>query len=757
MIHRYLSCILLLISFCNAANAVTRQCVEPGDFGIGGIVEVYANPSDVDAKALMRPTADEIKAHAQDSTKPLYIDSEVMKWTSTNFFTYGVGPDQNCTPGNTTCNSSRGVIKMYISGAWSPFTAAPSTPMKIDEMPECQFADCTPRFDHLANDSECFAGDGKRIVLAQDRSNTPCKISAGCSPELMADPNYVCSNPCSGYGLYGLIALSQGGKFADPNLNADVSWKPSTTSFRTFRVAPLATDVSGSCYAEIRYTDQCVIDENNPNNTSGNFICINDKNAGAQSIVSKGMLYFKIEDTHYRDNSGSYAINIVSGVYSGVGFIERTVDAFEAQMSKVTQGMYKNITGQFGFINIVRSLIYFYIVITGIMFLMGNINTTQGELVVRLFKVSLLLILISPSSFTFFNTYLFGLFTEGAQTVADIILNSTLYYNGDSSSPKFAMPEKATALSVYDIILNMVVSHALNAKIISLIFTKYCYLVLVFYPCIALIILGVIRAVMIYLTAIILAAVLLVIAPVFLTMILFQVTKQLFENWLNLLISTGMMIIAVSALLALMMTLIVSQIESLFYYKVCEQYIFSIFSKSPGYLNFYDQWFWYPTDFAQMATRFTLENILGFILIATVFEMVMVQIPQVIDALSKSQLSPLSRFSGATDKMFSMGRSTAENLRAAASVGLAAPLLWRGDNNAQFRGNILNLSKTYRSLKESKLAKLGTAIASAPTKGNQMLQGDAPHITENTEIKESITKQMEVEAEKVAAAWKRDT
>lgn len=728
MINRLLLAIFLLLSFSETAAAASfRRCIGADDFGIGGLVVVYANPLNKSATALMQQT-------------PLI--NQVMEWTSTDLYTYGIGGDPSCQAGSPNCNAKRGVLKMYVYGAWAPFTYTNS--IDLSDMPECKFLPCNPLHDSRANNSECFAGDGKTLDAKADRSNMPCKISAGGCPGL--EIGAVCNTDCSGYGLYGLIALNLGGRSDDPNLNVTTSETPSTTSFRTFRVAPLSRTADGRCYAEIYYTNQCTVDPNNPNSQTDNTICLADMNTANINIVPKGKLYFKIEDTHYQDNVGNFTVDVVSGVHTGIGFIEKTVRAFESQMGKVTKGMYENITGQFGFINIVRTLIYFYIVITGLMFIMGNINTTQAELVIRLFKVSLLLILISPTSFEFFNTYLFSFFTDGARDIAKIILDSTLYYNEDLNSPRFAMPEDATALAVYDIIIKMLISQALNAKIWALILTQYCYLVFIFYACIALLLLGTIRAVMIYLTAIMLVAVLLVIAPVFLVMILFQITKPLFENWLNLLISAGMMIVAVSALLALLMTILMNQIEHLFSYEVCEMYLFTIFSESPNWLKFYQVWWWYPRDFQSMQEHISTENVIAFILVSTVFEMVMRQIPEVIDALSESQLMPVrSLASGAADKLFSTARGAAVNARVGVTAGLdvaenvAKGANWATGNRPFFRGvaGLLGarhkIDSIHKATQESWVGKGVDMITSAPDKLDNIVSHDAPLINPHFE------------------------
>ncbi|MFI4983573.1 MAG: type IV secretion system protein [Rickettsiales bacterium] len=686
------------------------------------------------------------------------FQSQVVKWLNTNIHTYGAGQTQVCPSGATNCTPLRNVLTLTVSGAWAPLqifsessiqqlTSGTTTSDSISSYKECIFQACQPNSDPLANNSACMSGQGLTLnVGGTNLTNLPCKISAGCASN--AQLGAACSNPCNGYGLYGLIALNNNGTFADPNANAQTSMFPPSIDFRTFNV-PLTQNADGTCSAQIASTQQCYVDQSAG---ATGFTCITDTDASGQPYVPQGILYFKILDSYYQDNTGGYNITITSGSYTGMGMIERTVEAFQSQLESVTQALYVNITQQFGFINIVRATVLLYIVMTALMFMMGNLNITQGELITRLFKISIVLIVISPSSFTFFNTYLFSFVGPGAQYIGTVILNATLFYGGDPNSPLFALPPNSNALAVFDVILNLLISTQLNAKVIGLLFTKYFYLIPIFWVCMGLIFLGMLRALLIYLTSIMLLALLIVIAPLFIIMILFQFTKKLFENWMNLLIASGMMIISVNALLALMVTLLLNQIENLFSYQVCWEYIFSFFAPAPNVFNFWDFNFWYPYDLGALESTINVANVVGFLIVSLIFEMVMTEIPPIIDALSKSQFRPVSGMaSGAYKALIDSAYQARGTVSAAADLGSHTADYASGGRFATAMKRVNFIGTGYDALKKSGLDTVTKTAQGIAQAGSAMMEGDESHISTSGSALQQLDKvkrELEEEAKK---------
>ncbi len=607
---------LLTLGFNFDANAI---CYGASNFGLGGGVYVPANP-------------DEDNPAAGTNSKLLRVSprvDQVAPWVTTDndLRTTGVGKDPTCDSNKppASCKLKRGTLKIYVEGSWFPWGKDINNPGGVPK--DCGPVACSgsggTNKDKEANSSVCFSGDGQRVDKGKDEDNTPCEQKGG-------------------YGLFGLIALKNAsGIPSDPNLTAEIAKNPPNDLFRTFRVAPLQDDNDGKFFI-LDVSKQCNVQGNNAT-------CLDDVNNQNDGIVREGKLYFQIKDRHYSDNVGGYTLNIVSGVYRPKGFIEEVVTAFDDLLGKVTQGLYEKVVADTGLINIVRAFLVFYVTMYGVMFMMGLAEAKHQDMIVRLLKIGLVVTAISPGSWEFFNDHLFGLFTVGSKEIASHIIRAALYYRGGAEdSPKFIIPEDATPLSIYDIIVDMLISSAIHAKIWGLIFYNgyFWIYIIIMYVAIFFALMGIIRAVVLYFTSLMLVAILLVTAPIFIVMVLFQMTRQIFENWLQQLIAGAMMIIVLSATMTVLVIILQDQIENLFGYGVCWEYVFTIFTRDYFFLNFKDVHFWYPKTPAEIDKCVTPLNLFAFLFVAVVFDKVMSQIPQLIDALSNAQLSPISRLSG---------------------------------------------------------------------------------------------------------------
>lgn len=670
---RFLLLSLFLLVFSNHSEAQT--CIAASDFGQGGYVYVPAKPDEgAGARLLDTKTSD-----------------QVANWIATDMYTAGVGGVD--AQGNRL---RRNILKMYIDGRWYPFGNGTDASIATSangagngtqdcsvetNVPKCELLECEAPKDSRANDSVCLRGRGKTLDLGgKRRTKVPCCMDGG-------------------WGLYGMVALDRNiGRLPDPNEpSGKIARTPPNYDFRTFGVAPLRSDKEGKFF-EVTMTQQCTQD------SSAATVCLGDSNSSA-GIVAKGRLYFQVKDRHYQDNDGFYTINIVSGVYGLAGFIETTVDAFKQQVLATSTGMFELITKDWKVISIVRAMLLLYVTLFGLMFSMGMIKATQAELVIRLFKFAIVAILISDEAFEFFNMYLFSLINEGSESIAQIIYDSTLFYSDEQKDAKFILPEDASPLSIYDILVKMLISRSLHIKIWALVFVKYYVIMIPFiYVALFFILTGIIRAVVIYVTAIVLMGILLVIAPIFIAMILFQMTRELFDGWLKMFISTGMMMIVIAAVLAITVSLFTNQTENLLTYGVCWTKIIPIIADSPGFLHWGDLYFWYPSDMKQAQDHLTAKNFFAFLFIGVLFDNIMKNVPSLIDTLASSNLRPFSRFvSGAQntfDELQGKGLGLARAIPAYALKDNAA---------AQFVARKTGLADTY---KDGKLVRkgLGTKI-----------------------------------------------
>ncbi len=564
--------------------AEAKECVASYDFGQGTTFYIPSNPG------------------KQNLIVSSPSNKQVAPWVPTNFSVIGASEDEE--------NQK---LRIQVHGTWFPWGGGSIAKEEGDTstpLASCTLAACDEK---SADQAPCLDG-GIYVKVALDGSNIPCSLS-------------------DGWGLYGLIALDKENRTADPNKKEYATTLPSEY-FRTFRVGPLSEDAKGK-YFELDATKQCAIDED------GETVCFVDSDENGKKQTLKGSLYFKIIDSNYDDNEGEYAVTILTGVASKKGLIQQSIDYFTHTLTKVTEQLFRGLTGNLGFITIVRAFLLFYVALTGVMFMMGLINTHITELTIRLFKISLVVTLISETSWEFFNTYLFSFFTDGAQSIATLMTKTAFTYSEKYGAGQFVLPEDAHSVSVFDKVLTMLIAPSIHFKIWGLLFHKsYFFVYIIFmYVCIYLLLLAIVRSCVLYIVSIMLVALLLVISPIFIIMILFKVTKTWFDDWLKQLLVNAMLLIVISVTMALMINLVLINIEELLSYGVC----WDAWPVNINSWHIFDVWFWKPTDPSQIDNCLTPINFFSFLFTCMLFNSFMQQIPDLIDSLAASGLMPVTR------------------------------------------------------------------------------------------------------------------
>jgi type IV secretion system protein VirB6 len=588
--------IILVTALLHAVSAHGMECVPAYDFGQGNHFYIPANPDE------------SIKTSGTNLIFDKPANAQVAPWVPTTFKTVGQARNEDGT------NESTSTLRIYVSGAWGPWGGDMKSITNYCTVRACNTS--------ASPDTPCLVGGLVVPFIENDAAgNLPCKVSGGL-------------------GLYGLIALEKDGVSVDPN-NKTLAKHLSSQWFRTFRVHGLQQDADGEFF-EISSTRRCNIDDN------GQSVCVEDTDQNGQPIVARGTLYFKILDRYYQDNTGGYSINVVSGLQAKLGFIDRVVSSFKKILNDTTTKLYTALVTQSSFIQIARALLVLYVAISGVMFAMGMLNASAAELVVRLVKIALITILISEQSWNFFNTYLFSFFTDGAASIANFVTESVFLYSSHAGMGKYIMlPEGSSPLAVFDTIVRLLLSPSVHKKIWSLfLYRWYVLYIIIIYTCIGIMIFAIIRSVSIYITSLMLIAMLLFLAPIFLLMILFSTTKELFDTWLKQLLVNALALVVIAISASILINLILEQFETLLTYRTCWQTVYTLDFK----LWKWSISFWYPTDDAQIDNCITAANLFSLLFICVLFEAYMEQIPTLIDSLANAGLMPISSlYGGAAD------------------------------------------------------------------------------------------------------------
>jgi type IV secretion system protein VirB6 len=338
--------------------------------------------------------------------------------------------------------------------------------------------------------------------------------------------------PClmkKGVGLYGLISKVG----VDPNASLETQEFPEGINFHL-----------GEKITDYKLYD---IAKNGRAREAGGIVYKYADNPSLKSDYNNGELFFKILDNYYDDNSGQYRVSIKSGLVQmsndPVAYVTKLVKEFLFGASGDNYGLIRNI-----FLSIVKNpgyqfavsaLLTLYVMFSALQYLSGNLKLSNAELIIRVCKIAIISVLLgSEKSWTFFNDYLFAYFIGGVEQILSILTEAGSTGTGSPS------------------ILGLMMAQQTLAKLISILFVDplgWLYIILFLFA-LYFIILIFFKAAVIYLSALMSIGLIIIMGPIFLCFMLFEVTRSLFDNWLKQLISyavqpiilfTGMIFISI--------------------------------------------------------------------------------------------------------------------------------------------------------------------------------------------------------------------
>ncbi|AHC39305.1 type IV secretion system protein [Ehrlichia muris] len=274
-------------------------------------------------------------------------------------------------------------------------------------------------------------------------------------------------------------------------------------------------------------------------------------------------IYVKILDKCYYDNVGGYAITFIEGVKTEKQFsvFEWVRKQIRGELDKAGEKIFKHIVGNPVFKNFVFSLLTLFLLFGALAYIFGIVQSPFGDIIVRVLKVSLIILLISPSSWEFFYNHLLSLFIHGIDQIIAIINSHASAYN----------PKEPLAF-LDDMIVNKIFSPVIwKIKIRALIIADFssifavCVIIIAIFLYIALCIYGFV----IYLTAFVGITFLVGLFPLLLLGILFSQFKHLFDGWLTQCISFAMQAILIFTLISLFGALIMNYYYRIFGFTTC--------------------------------------------------------------------------------------------------------------------------------------------------------------------------------------------
>ncbi|QDW08305.1 type IV secretion system protein [Wolbachia endosymbiont of Aedes aegypti] len=312
---------------------------------------------------------------------------------------------------------------------------------------------------------------------------------------------------------------------------------------------------------------------------------LQDRNCNTVRLEKGWKIYVKILDRYYLDNAGGYSFEFLSGVQkpSNFGFFdyvynylkcvllinENCKKHFDSNDPAAAQAMFENIAEKStSFHNFVLSLLVLFIVISSLLYLFGMIRETKHDMLIRMMKITLVIVLISPGSFRFFYDHFLVLFVKGLEHLISVITNFAPNMNTGS----ITQGNESKLFSFMEDMFNKFFAYSVWKKFAAFLHYQmwasflmipaiFIGIVLYFLLCM--------YAYIIFLSGFMGIAFLVAIMPLFLISILFSPLKSLFEGWIKFCISFCLQSIMIFTLLSLLAAMIMNTFYKQLGFTVC--------------------------------------------------------------------------------------------------------------------------------------------------------------------------------------------
>ena len=274
-------------------------------------------------------------------------------------------------------------------------------------------------------------------------------------------------------------------------------------------------------------------------------IYVSDRNYKADAY-SSGNIYFKIIDSNNPNpqGTGSIQVQAYNSTSSYSDFIYNNVILqIQTKLSDSSRILYENAILNPTTKRTYQILMSLYIMLYGIYFLLGVVQVKVEDLVTRVLKIVVLTQLFTETSWEFFNTYFFQLFTGGMNQLIHAVTGLS-----SNSSNLFGFIDPFMGKLANDQFWA-----ALFAEMISFHNGLFVIGFLSFFGVFSFLI-GAFDIIVGYLLSVMGLSVMICMAPLFIVMILFQSTRSLFDNWVSVLFSN-----AIQPTITLLLFLVVEQ------------------------------------------------------------------------------------------------------------------------------------------------------------------------------------------------------
>ncbi len=378
------------------------------------------------------------------------------------------------------------------------------------------------------------------------RTYSPCDIATPVLGDISVKFNDTTQPPCiftKGQGLYMLLT-NPSSNIKDPNQLQSVNRNPGGALSKFYTQGlwqPISMYSQGSL----------------ANGYLGSF--------DNSSTYIGGHAYFKILDKYYEDNSGAFFVALKRGFdVMQTPPITYVINMVTGKAKDASKQIFLTITSNSEYLLALKAILTIYMMIAGILYTSGLMRMTQKELFFTFIRLIIVMqLLTAQSSWDFFNNYLFSFFTDGLNEILGII-TSTIAAQVSHTTDGFTF---------FDNILGLLFSYETAMKMLALLISipSGIVVLILLVISIAILTISIVQALVLYLLAYLAICILIVLGPIFITFMLFNITKSLFEGWINQLSGYFFQSILVFSSVAILSQVIINAIYKILGFRVCYQ------------------------------------------------------------------------------------------------------------------------------------------------------------------------------------------
>lgn len=489
---------------------------------------------------------------------------------------YGFHPNQVVKWKDTGLETNGDSLVVRVNGAWTSWSNSnkkeSQNSYSLESLEQLKYATKFERGegDNSLPDFHLVCNDYKpSIQKFSSKPNASCTVNCKCINEDDSANTVSRGAPCwftNGHGAYLLFKRPSD---SSPNENLKSMRNPESPTVH-LGYNSVAEDGSGLF----------TLDRDNTT--------LQDRNCNTVRLEKGWKIYVKILDRYYLDNAGGYSFGFLSGVQkpSNFGFFdyvynylkcvllinENCKKHFDSNDPAAAQAMFENIAEKStSFHNFVLSLLVLFIVISSLLYLFGMIRETKHDMLIRMMKITLVIVLISPGSFRFFYDHFLVLFVKGLEQLISIITNFAPNMNTGGNS-NVAQGNEAKLFSFMEDMFNKFFAYSVWKKFAAFLhYQMWASLLMIpaIFIGIVLYFLLCMYAYIIFLSGFMGIAFLVAIMPLFLISILFSPLKSLFEGWIKFCISFCLQSIMIFTLLSLLAAMIMNTFYKQLGFTVC--------------------------------------------------------------------------------------------------------------------------------------------------------------------------------------------